>query len=216
MVVERQIPVTIHGHYLIREAQREGGGLLVGFHGYGENAERHLLALESIPGAERWTLCAIQGLSVFYNTRRQEISASWMTRQNRELAIQDNVAYIDQVVATLREEGIDGPLVYTGFSQGVAMAYRAAALGSHPCQGVIALAGDVPPELAERDLSHLPHVLLGRGTKDDWYSGSMLETDLELLRSKGVEVETCVFDGGHLWTAEFYQACGRFLSWLEG
>jgi predicted esterase len=216
MFVARQIPTTVHGHYLIRKAEREGGGLLVGCHGYAENAERHLRALESIPGAGRWTLCSVQGLSVFYNTKRQDVSASWMTRHNRELAIQDNVAYLDGVVSQLRSDGVTGPLVFAGFSQGVAMAYRAAALGSHACAGVIALAGDVPPELAEADLKNLPHVLLGRGIKDEWYSPTMLETDLELLRGKGVEVETCLFEGGHLWTAEFYRACGRFLSWLEG
>jgi predicted esterase len=219
MLIAHQIPTTVHGHYLIREAERDGGGLLVGFHGYAENAERHLRALESIPGAARWTLCAVQGLSVFYNSRRQEISASWMTRHNRELAIQDNIAYIDAVVEQLRQGETPqrrGPLVFAGFSQGVAMAYRAAALGKHPCAGVISLAGDVPPELVEVDLSPIPHVLLGRGKKDDWYTASMLQTDVQLLQEKGVATETCLFDGGHLWTADFYEACGRFLSWLEG
>jgi len=47
------IATTIHGRYLL--AVPEGPGphpLLVGFHGYGENAEVHLEALRSIPGAD--------------------------------------------------------------------------------------------------------------------------------------------------------------------
>ena len=40
-------------------------------------------------------------------------------------------------------------VVYAGFSQGVAMAFRAAVLGRWPCAGVVAVGGDVPPELLE-------------------------------------------------------------------
>lgn len=212
MVLSRLVPTTIHGHFLLRTREREGGGLLVGFHGYRENADRHLRALEVIPGARRWSLAAVQGLSVFYN-RRQEVVASWMTRHNREEAIQDNIAYVDRVVEALREEGETGPLIFAGFSQGVAMAYRAAALGKHRCDGVIALAGDVPPELTEEELERIPSLLLGRGTEDEWYSEAKEAADVERLEAAGVATEVCRFEGGHLWTPEFYRACGHFLNW---
>ena len=57
---------------------------------------------------------------------------------------EDNIAYVVAVVERLRDESpgsVEGALVLAGFSQGVAMAYRAAAnLGAH-CRGVIALVG---------------------------------------------------------------------------
>ena len=38
-----------------------------------------------------------------------------------------------------------------------------------------------------------------------------MEHDVEVLRGKGIDVRTCVFDGGHEWTDEFRAAAGRFL-----
>lgn len=208
----RQIATLVHGRYLVEKpVQVAGRPVLVGFHGYGENAERHLEELRRIPGAAQCVLCAVQALHPFYN-RSGEVIASWMTRQDRELCIADNVRYVGNVVAELRESlGADGPLVYLGFSQGAAMAYRAAAGAGHPCQGLIVLGGDVPPELEQKDLAGFPPVLLGRGGSEEWYDAVKMEHDVTLLRSKHVDVRPVVFQGGHEWTDEFRNAAGQFL-----
>ena len=83
-------------------------------------------------------------------------------------------------------------LVFLGFSQGAAMAYRAAA-GSH-ATGLIALGGDVPPEVVEAR-PKLPPVLIGRGIREEWYTDEKLQKDLRFLREV-TTVSTCVFDGG--------------------
>jgi predicted esterase len=135
-----------------------------------------------------------------------------MTRQDRELAIADNVRYVASVVAELRRTlPVADRLVFLGFSQGAAMSYRAAAGSGHPCRGVVVLGGDVPPELADRDLAGFPPVLLGRGSSEEWYDGAKMEHDVELLRGKGVDVRPVVFTGGHEWTNEFRAAAGEFL-----
>ena len=209
---EREIAALVHGRYLVEApAEPAGRPLLVGFHGYGESADRHLEELRRIPGASRWTLCAVQALHPFYN-RSGEVIASWMTRLQRERAILDNLLYVTSVVAEVKHElrASEG-LVYLGFSQGAAMAYRAAAGSGHACQGVIVLGGDVPPELEGRDLGGFPPVLLGRGSSEEWYDAAKMEHDVELLRRKGVEVRPCIFQGGHEWTDEFRAAAGRFL-----
>jgi predicted esterase len=211
--VIRQIPTTVHGRYLIRSATNDCRGLVLGFHGYATNAEHLLEEMAAIPDIFDWTLVAVQALHPFYNTKTGEVVASWMTKLDRELAIGDNIRYIGAVVEQVQEEtGVKGPLVHLGFSQGVAMAYRAAAGTGHPSQGLIALGGDVPPELAERDLEGFPPVLIGRGSREEWYSEKQLEADVELLNTKGVAVETCVYNGGHEWTDEFRQRCTKFLA----
>ena len=208
------IEARVHGRYLLRAAEGEPAGVLVGFHGYGESARPHLDALLEIPGIERWTVASIEGLHSFY-TRSGEVVASWMTRQDREAAIADNIAYVRSAVREILESTAGwGPLVYCGFSQGVAMAYRAAATAGHSCDGLIALAGDVPPELAERDLEGFPRVLIGRGESDSWYSEEKLTADVQLLRGKGVEVEFERFDGGHEWTRGFRVSCADLLDGL--
>ncbi len=208
---EREIAALVHGRYLVETPDAESPPLLVGFHGYGENAEKHLEELRRLPGASRWALCAVQALHPFYN-RSGDVIACWMTRLQREQAILDNVRYVASVVAELKRElAVSDQLVYLGFSQGAAMAYRAAAGSGHPCQGVIVLGGDVPPELESHDLSRFPPVLLGRGSSEEWYDAAKMEHDVELLRRKGADVRPCVFDGGHEWTNEFRAAAGQFL-----
>lgn len=217
MPLVKTIATLTHGRYLLAVPEGEGSfPLLVGCHGYAENAEKHLDALSDIPGAEGWVRCAVQGPSRFYHPRSQEVLASWMTRQDRELAIQDNIRYLADVVAEVRRDlPVSDVLVYAGFSQGVAMAWRAAALAGHRCRGVLQLAGDVPPELGQLDLSHVPSALIGRGTQDEWYDDKKLDQDVRLLEAKGVRVETCVFDGGHVWHDGFYRAAGEYLQQLS-
>ncbi|HYX22557.1 MAG TPA: phospholipase [Thermoanaerobaculia bacterium] len=209
---EREIAALVHGRYLLEApADPEGCPLVVGFHGYGENADLHLEQLRRLPGATRWVLCAVQALHPFYN-RAGEVIASWMTREQREHAIQDNLGYVAGVVAEVKRElPVSERLAYLGFSQGAAMAYRAAAGSGHACQGVVVLGGDLPPELAPRDLSHFPPVLLGRGSSEEWYDAAKMEHDVELLRRKGVDIRPCVFQGGHEWTNEFRAEASRFL-----
>ena len=199
-VETRTIGATVHGRYLVRSGPPER--LLVGFHGYAENAERHITELGRIPGVEKWTVAAVQALHPFYLPRTQEIVASWMTSQDRELAIADNKAYVRSVVAAFPTPRA---LVFEGFSQGTAMAYRAASDHSRAA-GLIALGGDVPPEIT----SSLPPVLVGRGMRDDWYPQEKFEKDLKFLKTV-TSVSSLVIDGGHEWTDDFRAAAAEFL-----
>ena len=211
--VVRTIATTVHGRYLTRAPEGVAKGVIVGFHGYAENADVHLEALRAIAGADQWLLVAVQALHPFY-TRDNRIVASWMTRQDRELAIADNIGYVQGVVDSVRS-GDHGtrPLVFVGFSQGGAMAYRSAA--HLISDGVIILAADVPPDLGERVDLRLPPVLLGRGTADPYYTREKHDADLATLTRAGVSVENCVFEGGHEWGSDFRESASRYLARLS-
>jgi predicted esterase len=109
------------------------------------------------------------------------------------------------------EAAADGPLVYVGFSQGVAMAYRAAARLAHPARGLIVLGGDMPPDVADDASVRLPPVLVGRGERDGWFTKERLEIDLARLARLGASARSVVFEGGHEWTPSFLAAAGDFL-----
>src|SRR5437016_10334450 len=120
------IETPIHGRVCVRDAA-DPVGTVMGFHGYGQTAERMLTDLERIPGADAWSLVSVQGLHRFYGRDSQTIMASWMTRQDREQAIADNVEYVDRVLDQVLLPDAPSPrIVFVGFSQGVAMACRAA------------------------------------------------------------------------------------------
>jgi predicted esterase len=208
--VVRTIAATVHGRYLTMVPEGTARGLIVGFHGYAENAEVHLAALRAIPGADGWLLVAVQALHPFY-TRDDRIVANWMTRQDRELGIADNLAYVGSVIdAVATECEVRRPLVCIGFSQGGAMAYRTAA--RFGADGLIILAADVPADVAGPAGLQLPPLLLGRGTADRYYTQDKHDADLATLERMGSRVENCVFDGGHEWGSAFVDAASRYLS----
>lgn len=209
-ITEHTVATQTHGRYLVSPGTDRPGHLLIGFHGYGESAEDQLRRLRVIPGADPWTVASIQGLHQFYRRRTNEVIASWMTRQNRELAIADNAAYVLQVIRHIAGDAAKG-VVVAGFSQGVAMAYRAAVMLDRPVVGLIACGGDIPPELDNSALSRIPAVLVGRGARDDWYTAEKMDTDEERLRRANVQVESITFDGVHEWSTEFGNACFGFV-----
>lgn len=196
------VAATVHGRYLYEDRGPER--LLAGFHGYAETAESMLAALAGIDGVQRWSVVSIQALHPFY-TRSGSVVASWMTTLDRELAIADNLAYVQKVLDALPRPR---HLVFAGFSQGAAMAARAAARVS--CSGLMLLGGDVPPDV-QRDGVRLPPVLLGRGTRDDWYTEEKFAADAAFLESR-THVTRCVFDGGHEWSDAFRAAAAEFLA----
>jgi predicted esterase len=210
----RTIATQTHGRYLVNIAEHSRA-TLVGFHGYQENAALNFDVLSKIAGERPVGIVSIQGLHRFY-TRANHVVAGWMTKEDREAAIADNVAYVGNVLSAVTEEyGITRPLIFAGFSQGVAMAYRAAAFAQRPCDGVIALAGDLPPDVAPL-ASSLPKVLIGRGTKDEWYTPEKAAADSEILRQSGVTFVEHVFDAGHTWDPSFIARAAQFVDELLG
>jgi predicted esterase len=215
-VQTRSLAAEIHGRYLVRPAEGPSPGLLVGFHGYGETAEAHLEQLLRIPGQDRLVLVAVQSLHLFY-TRAGDVVGSWMTKRDRERAIADNVRYVGAAVARVKEEfGAGGRLVYAGFSQGASMAYRAAARSGHACHGIIALGGDLPPDVADDPAVRLPPVLALRGDRDTWFTAEKLERDRDRLRALAASTQVSVFPGGHEWAEPVFPAAGAFLAEVLG
>lgn len=210
----RTIEARTHGRYIVRTPDAPGPWpVIVGFHGYGENAARHITTLASIPATQGWLIVAVQGLHRFY-TRGGDVVASWMTKEDRELAIADNIAYIGQTVDAVRAEfPTQSPLIFVGFSQGTAMAFRAAA--HIPSAMLIVSGGDVPPDLAAGTSVPLPPVLYGRGQDDALYPAKLHANDIAVLKRLGVAIESVAFAGGHELTPEFLTMAGHRLAGLS-
>ena len=188
----------------------------MGLHGYGQNAEAMLDELRRIPGAHAWRLVSVQGLHRFYTRGDQAVVASWMTREDRDDAIADNIKYVNRAIDAVLSEplnpGTSEPtIVFLGFSQGASMAARAAARGHHRAAGLIMLGGDIPPEIKDDPSIELPPVLIGCGDQDKWY-GARVDSDVAFLKARRIPHELIRFAGGHEFTDEFRTAIGRWIS----
>ena len=186
------IRTSTHGRVLVRQAAQPAPvGVLAGFHGYMENAAIQMARLAAIPGTSAWTLLSIQGLHRFYRGRSEEVVAGWMTREDREDAIADNIGYASVAFDTFSADP-DRPIVCVGFSQGVATAFRAGMRGPRRAAGIVAVGGDIPPELLADARVEFPRVLLLRGARDDWYTETKLSADVRARPAR------CHAPGAHL------------------
>jgi predicted esterase len=212
LVIERSLATGTHGRYLVVPPASAGPApIVIGFHGYAEGAEAQLERLSAIPGAERWLLVSVQGLNRFYQRRTNDVVAGWMTRQDRELAIADNLAYVAGVVAAVGREWPGAPrIVLAGFSQGVAMMFRAVAAVKR-VDGVVSVGGDVPPELDRTALARVPAALVCRGARDEWYTAATFDNDVRRLRDAGTDVRPLLSEAGHEWSDDVVRAASLFL-----
>ena len=228
------VKTDIHGRVLLEDAAVSiPRGLVVVFHGYGQRAEDALTDLHRVPGIDGWQIAAPQALHRFYlrggRSPEDPVVGSWMTREDRDLAITDAVNYVDRVidrvldaraVARARAPGASTSethivtvprIVFVGFSQGASMAYRAAILGSHRAAGIVALGGDIPPEVKPAPALSWPRVLVGAGDEELWYTASKVAADEGWLAQRGITHTIARFAGGHEWTDEFRVSVGAFL-----
>lgn len=213
----RHAPATVHGRYLVRPPRERSGpaGWLVGFHGYAQSAAVFLPGLLRADPTERWLVASVQAPHPFY-TRSDEVVANWMTREDRELAIEDNIAYAATVLDRLESEfGAPRAIVVAGFSQGVAMAYRTALMGRRNCDTLFAVGGDTPPELRSGGAQPWPRVVMLTGETDAWYTPARLAADAALVREAGAEVREHVFAGGHEWNDAVVSALAGALAGVE-
>jgi predicted esterase len=134
-----------------------------------------------------------------------------MTRQDRELAIADNIAYVDRLLRTLLSDAPQAPVVFVGFSQGAAMAYRAGILGIRRAAGVIAVGGDIPPEVKTVPADRFPAILIAAGESDPIYTPEKVDADETFLGSIGVPCDILRYRGGHEWTDELRDRIRRAL-----
>ncbi len=176
-------------------------------------AETQMERLQSIAGSANCLLISIEGLHRFYRRSSDEVVASWMTRQNRELAIADNISYVARVIeSVLAEQNAKPPLLFAGFSQGASMAFRAAVTSTILPVAVVAVGGDVPPEIQPAAMQRLSGSMLCRGASDAYYSNEKLRDNEARLTGAGVNTRVLEYDGGHVWPHELGGILPRFMS----
>ena len=211
----RHATATVHGRYLVQPPSSGAADRwLVGFHGYAQSAALFLPDLVRAARSGRWLVASVQALHPFY-TKRDEVVANWMTREDREHAIAGNIGYVDAVGDALeREFGAPRAIVFAGFSQGVAMAWRAAMNGRRNAAAIVTAGGDVAPDILEAKRPW-PHVLMLTGKSDPWYTPERLAAEAAQLSSRGADVQTQVFDGGHEWGDAVAESVADLLGQVE-
>jgi dienelactone hydrolase len=172
-------------------------------HGYSQEAS--VFATKLLPLSNSAVAVIVpEALNRFYREGHTgPVGASWMTREDREFDIADNLAYLDRLAQefNLREKDVG----ILGFSQGVATAARWLCTGSLKPKKVVFWAGTLPPDLSQDQVavlrSYTPDMVFG--DKDEYFPPERKEEIRRQLFGWDVNFKWREFPGTHHLNSSF-------------
>lgn len=190
------VPRTARYHTLGDAASARA--IWIVLHGYGQLARYFLRKFEGLE--KDFLIVAPEGLSRFYtDASHSRVGATWMTREDREQEIADQISYLDALAKELLYTTGDVPLNVLGFSQGVATACRWSLQGRTTISRLVLWAGGLPPEPAPEQLQPWNkldlHLVLG--TQDEYAGDKELQQQVARLDLAKVRHQAHRFHGGH-------------------
>lgn len=170
-------------------------------HGYGQSA-RHFL--EKFEGwtAKNTLLLAPEGLSRFYVQGLDgRVGASWMTREDRENEIQDQLEYLNRLIAQFDLES-NCRLNLLGFSQGAAVVCRWYQTTPIRVKNLVLWGAGLPIETTEKMAQKYNHTncIFMLGTEDEFLKPEVLKDHFSRLDLLNFPHQVIRYEGGHTVT----------------
>lgn len=170
------------------------------FHGMGHLSRFFLKYFERLPKDEHF-IVAPQAPSKYYmDDRFKNVGASWLTKENTKLDIENVLSYVDAVYTSL-EIPDNAQLIVLGFSQGMSIAARWVARSKIVCHKLVFYAGGIPKELKAADFEFLPNsskVIMIYGDRDIYLTPDRLTFEEARLEELFIgRASKLVFEGGH-------------------
>lgn len=200
--MKKSIRFEYEAHYVVsKEPDFREKEIWLLFHGYGQLAEFFIRKFQPFFDGNRLFI-APEGTNYAYLKDFQgRVGANWMTRHEREKAIENNHRYLDELMESyLRKFEKKPKIKILGFSQGAATATRWASRWSGQVDSLILWAGGFAHDMKLEDArgkfsqTNLKMVL---GTQDELITPESIEKQEELIRSLGKSIEKITFEGGH-------------------
>jgi predicted esterase len=176
-------------------------------HGYGQLAQ-YFIKKFALLESENIFVVAPEGLSKFYledvNARMQSgnnrVGASWMTKENRQMDIENYVQYLNAVHTHIVKNTSTIPITLLGFSQGAATVSRWATLGRCNFSRLILWAGVFPPDMDFEQGSYIlqkKETHLVYGMQDPFLNDSRFAEMSVISEKLGIRPTITTFEGGH-------------------
>lgn len=168
--------------------------LLIVLHGYGQLAEFFIRKFKDVP--ENYLVIAPEGMHRFYlNGTSGRVGASWMTKEDRESDIQDNLNWLNHLLRELKEKKKFEKIILLGFSQGGATAARWYYSSKCEFNHLILWASVFPPDLDKPQNSENSENYFVIGTEDEFYNAEAQMTEIDFYKKIGFQ--TVQFAGRH-------------------
>lgn len=206
--MEKQISITAQATYeTMGDLNARTSTIWLVCHGYGQLAKYFIRRFDVLNPAQHYVI-APQGLSKFYlDTKYDKVGASWLTKETKEMELQNQLNYIDSVWKTEKEvinqAGLDVnklKINVLGFSQGCAAACRWVVSRQIAFSNLYVWAGLLPQEILKEDFDFMPdtsqvHFVVG---KDDEFRKLLnFASEIQKIKKLLPTAQIVSFDGGH-------------------
>ncbi len=175
-------------------------------HGYGQLAQYFIKKFQTL---NEKNICVIapEGLSRFYlseltdqGRKDNKVGATWMTRENRLMDIDNYLAYLNAMCETELSSYPTVPVTLLGFSQGCATVCRWAAQGKIKFDKLILWAGLFPPDMdfeAGHAVLSNKKVYMVAGDQDQFVTADRMKEFDGLAAQLDIQPKKIIFSGKH-------------------
>ncbi|MFM7683134.1 MAG: alpha/beta hydrolase [Bacteroidota bacterium] len=194
MATEQKLSAPKTFRYWISGDIKKADKLLVVLHGYGQLAEFFIRKFNGVP--EDYFIVAPEGMHRFYlNGTSGRVGASWMTKEDRESDIADNLNWLTQLFAELTEQKSFDKTILLGFSQGGATAARWYYSQKVQIDQLILWASVFPPDLKKPEIKSNSNNYFVIGTDDEYYDVEAQISEIKFYQKIGFT--SLQFEGKH-------------------
>jgi predicted esterase len=171
--------------------------LIYALHGYGQLAEYFIRKFRF--QEDEYFVVSPEGMHRFYlNGSSGRVGASWMTKEERESDISDNIHWLDDLHEHIMQQKHFKRVIIFGFSQGGATAARWFYNGKVKADQLIVWASVFPPDLLiENEIlsTSQDENIFFIGDQDEYYSAGQQMELIKFYQSKGFK--TIHYKGKH-------------------
>lgn len=200
--MKNSIKFNFKAHYRTSHVvHREETELVFALHGYGQLAEFFLRKLSPLFSKERLIIVP-EATNYFYQEGFSgRVGANWMTRHEREAAIENNHTYLNELLSSFLVKYETTPKVKVlGFSQGAATAARWVSQLEQKVDTLILWGGGFAHDMMiDKTKSALEHantyVVIGR--QDEFVTPESMKRQEDIISTLKLNVEKRFYDGGH-------------------
>ncbi len=199
MTGEHHITVARTLRYYTRGEISAQKPLLTMLHGYAQHPGFFIRKVEDLV-SDGWGIVAPEGLHRFYVSGSSgRVGASWMTKEDRLIDIDDHIAYLEQLHLT-EPMAFAEQRVLLGFSQGAAAAVRFFCASNVHFERLVLWAGSFPPDVGLPEFGkrfESSQIDLVIGVNDDIVPPTVYDQLQRELETAGAAVRLHHFEGKH-------------------
>jgi len=194
-----QIEITKTAKYTTFGNPKSATTIIFALHGYGQLVDFFIRKFNYLD-ENKFFIVAPEGLHRFYlKGSSGRVGASWMTKEQRQIDINDYIVYLDTLWMTIQKKYKFEKRILLGFSQGGATASRWHKLGVFNADQLILWASVFPPDMeieVEKGFKDSDNYLVF-GNKDEYYKESKIDEHFEYLKNMNLEINLIKFKGNH-------------------